>query len=59
MAKEQTDVDRLEAEMTATVTEVSERWRRKAEQVEAVTIGGEKTDVQVDPPILVWVPVGS
>jgi len=59
VAKEQTDVDRLEAEMTATVTEVSERWRRKAGQVEAVTIGLEKTDVQVDPPILVWVPVGS
>ena len=58
VAKEQTDVDRLEAEMAAAVTEISERWRQKAEQVEAVTIGLEKTDVQVDPPVLVWVPVG-
>ena len=58
-AKEQTDVDRLEADMSEAVDEIAGAWQAKAEAVETMTIGLEKTDIQVEPPVLVWVPVSS
>jgi hypothetical protein len=58
-AKEQTDVDRLEADMSEAVAKIADDWGEKAAHIETIEIGLEKTDVQVEPPVLVWVPVGS
>lgn len=56
-AKEAEDVEELEADLEEEFAEITEAWRQKAESIEALEIGLEKTDIQVDAPILVWVPV--
>ncbi|OFW67770.1 MAG: hypothetical protein A2Z12_07545 [Actinobacteria bacterium RBG_16_68_21] len=56
-AKEQTDVDRLEADMADAVADITAKLIARAETVEAIEVGLEKTDIQVEPPVLVWIPV--
>ena len=56
-AAKQEGLEALEADMTTAVTEVTSAWQAKAAAVETVEIGLEKTDVTVEPPVLIWVPV--
>jgi len=57
VAKEQSDVDELEADMSAAVDEAVRKSQELAADIETLEIGLEKTDIHVDPPVLVWIPV--
>lgn len=57
VSKEETDVERLEDDMAEAIAEIAERWEAKAAQVETIEIGLEKTDIHVEPPVLVWIPI--
>jgi hypothetical protein len=57
-AAEKTEtLEALEADLTEAVAAVTDEWQAKAGQVEPMEIGLEKTDVTVETPVLVWVPV--
>jgi len=51
------DLDELEAELAATVIEITDEWDEKATMVEPTQIGLEKTDITVEQVSLVWYPV--
>ncbi len=59
IAKEQDDVDEIEAEMSAAVADITAKSADQAADIETLEIGLEKTDISVEPPVLVWVPVPS
>ena len=50
-------LDALEADLTAAVTAVTAEWQGNADQVEPLEIGLERTDVTVETPMLIWIPV--
>lgn len=50
-------LEALEADLTDAVTEVTSEWQTKAESIERVDIGLEKTDIAIEPPVLIWIPV--
>ncbi|MEX2419398.1 MAG: hypothetical protein WD652_03375 [Acidimicrobiia bacterium] len=56
-AKEVADVDELEADLDEEFAEITQRWRKAVEDIETLEIGLEKTDIVVDSPVLVWIPV--
>ena len=56
-AKEAGDVDELEADLAEELSAIAAKWRSKAEAMDTVKIGLEKSDVVVEPPVLVWIPV--
>ena len=47
----------LEAELTAELAEIDARWQAKAERTSTISIGLERTDVQVAGVVLAWMPV--
>jgi len=47
----------LEAELSEEITEITSVWDEKAAAIEPVSVGLEKTDVQVAQLVLAWVPV--
>ena len=51
------NLESLEADLTEAVTEVTSQWQDKAEAIETLEIGLEKTDITVEPPVLIWIPV--
>jgi hypothetical protein len=51
------DLDELEAELQDAVIEIDDEWSGKADAVEEVEVPLEKTDIRVDDPLLVWLPV--
>lgn len=55
--KETEDVAELEADLEEEFAEIQDEWRDRAESVETLEIGLEKTDIRVEDPFLVWVPV--
>ncbi len=50
-------LEALEADLADAVAIVTAEWQAKADQVEPMAIGLEKTDVTVETPVLIWVPV--
>ena len=50
-------LDSLEADLTDAVTEVTSQWQDRAEAIETMEIGLEKTDITVETPVLIWIPV--
>jgi hypothetical protein len=52
----QSDLQELESELAASVTEITEEWNAKAAAVESVDVPLEKTDVSLLATRLVWVP---
>jgi enoyl-CoA hydratase/carnithine racemase len=56
-AKEVSDVDELEADLEKEFAEIAEQWRQRAGSIDALEIGLEKTDIVVEPPILLWIPI--
>jgi hypothetical protein len=56
-AKEVSDVDELEADLEKEFAEIAEQWRQRAGSIDALEISLEKTDIVVEPPVLVWIPV--
>ena len=50
------DLEELEDELADDITEITRRWEEAAGHVEEVTVPLEAADVEVEPPILVWVP---
>ncbi|HSM02470.1 MAG TPA: DUF87 domain-containing protein [Acidimicrobiia bacterium] len=57
MTKETEDVEQLEADLEREFGEIQAEWREKAEAIETLDIDLEKTDIHVEDPILVWIPV--
>jgi len=57
VAKETEDVAELEADLEEEFAGIQEAWDKKAGSIETLEIGLEKTDIQAEDPILVWVPV--
>jgi hypothetical protein len=51
------DVDELEADLEKEFAEIAEQWRQRAGSIDALEIGLEKTDIVVEPPILLWIPI--
>ncbi|HSK98040.1 MAG TPA: hypothetical protein VK891_15555, partial [Euzebyales bacterium] len=49
------DLAELEAELADQLVEIDERWQRSAEQVEEVTVGLERDDVDVTNVTLLWI----
>jgi hypothetical protein len=47
----------LEAELTAELTEIDARWQANAERTSTISVGLERTDVQVAGVVLAWMPV--
>jgi aryl-alcohol dehydrogenase-like predicted oxidoreductase len=49
--------DELEAELEQDVAEIAGRWEAAAGSVQPMTIGLERTDVNVTQLVLAWVPI--
>ncbi|MEQ8717799.1 MAG: DUF87 domain-containing protein [Acidimicrobiales bacterium] len=50
------DLADLEAELAESLNEILDDWEERAGAIESVVVGLEKNDIDVDDPILVWVP---
>jgi hypothetical protein len=50
-------LESLESDLTDAVTEVTSQWQDRAEAIDALEIGLEKTDITVETPVLIWIPV--
>ncbi len=50
-------LETLETDLAKAVEAATTEWQSKAERVEPIEIGLEKTDVTVETPVLVWIPV--
>lgn len=50
------DIAELEASLSNEIAEINDRWQVAADEIEAVTVRLEKTDITVDEMALVWVP---
>jgi len=51
------DLEELEADLADDVADITAEWSDKASDIETVEIGLEKTDVNVDSLMLIWIPV--
>jgi hypothetical protein len=51
------DLAQLEAQLSAQLVELDDRWAAKAEAVEPVDVGLSKADVELTEVRLVWLPV--
>ena len=51
------DLDELEDEVTEEVLAIDAEWRVKADDIETLEIGLEKTDIRIAARALVWIPV--
>jgi hypothetical protein len=59
VADKQSELEELEDELAAEITDIAGRWEQAAATVEPVEIPLEKTDVRVEPLVLVWVPMAG
>ena len=50
------EIEAIEAELAQEVTAIDDKWRDLAQAIEAVRIGLERNDVDVDEVALVWLP---
>jgi hypothetical protein len=53
------DLQQLEAEVTTEVTQIHDAWMAKADQIDELAIGLEKTDIDIAEVAVVWVPTRS
>ncbi|MFK7993228.1 MAG: ATP-binding protein [Granulosicoccus sp.] len=51
------DRDELENTLSEDLFEIQEEWADKARDIEAMSVGLEKTDISIDDIALVWIPV--
>lgn len=51
------DRDELEQEVSEDLFEIQDEWSAKAGNIESMTVGLEKTDINIDEVVLVWIPV--
>ncbi|MEM9565246.1 MAG: DUF87 domain-containing protein [Actinomycetota bacterium] len=51
------DIEELEVELQDALIEIDDEWSAKAEAVEDVEIPLEKSDITVEDPVLVWLPI--
>ncbi|MGH8874840.1 MAG: hypothetical protein ACRDVM_06255 [Acidimicrobiia bacterium] len=56
MSEKTFELQELEDELATEVVEIADRWQETAERIEPLEIPLEKSDVQVGPLMLVWVP---
>jgi hypothetical protein len=53
----QDELDELEAELTREIAEIDAKWQALAERMSTISVGLERTDVQVAGVVLAWMPV--
>jgi hypothetical protein len=53
----QDDLNELEAELASELAEIDAKWQAVAERTSTLTVGLERTDVQVAGVVLAWMPV--
>ncbi|MFK7858540.1 MAG: ATP-binding protein [Granulosicoccus sp.] len=53
------DREELENTLSEDLFEIQEEWSKKAEDINALTVGLEKTDISIDDISLVWIPVDA
>ena len=51
------DLEELEAELAEDVTQIDAEWMAAAKQIDTMSVGLEKTDIQVAELVLAWLPV--
>jgi len=51
------DKSELEDTVREDLTDMQEEWAEKVEDIEAMTVGLEKTDISIDDVALVWIPI--
>ncbi len=51
------DIEELEVELQEALIEIDDEWSAKAEAVEDVEVPLEKSDITVEDPVLVWLPI--
>ena len=56
LSSEMRELLELEDELAEEILEIDAEWREKAEDIEVMEVGLEKTDIRVDEIALVWIP---
>ncbi|MEL6982090.1 MAG: DUF87 domain-containing protein [Actinomycetota bacterium] len=51
------ELEQLEADLQDAMIEIDDEWTTKAEAVEEVEVPLEKSDINVEDPVLVWLPI--
>ena len=51
------DREALESEIGDDLIDIQDEWSDKAGNIESMTVGLEKTDINIDEVVLVWIPV--
>ena len=57
VARLHNDLAELEAELAAELAEIDAKWQATAERTTTISVGLERTDVQVAGVVLAWMPV--
>jgi hypothetical protein len=52
------DLEALEQDAILDIEEINDAWKEKADEIEEIEIGLEKTDIHVEDVGLVWIPTG-
>ncbi len=50
------DLEELEAKLADSLIEIDDEWNDRAEMIEELAVGLEKTDITVDDLMIVWIP---
>ena len=50
------DLLEMEADLEEEILEIDAEWRKKADDVDTLDIGLEKTDISVDEVAIIWIP---
>ena len=58
VARLQRDLDDLEADLADDITRIDARWMSTAKEITTLSVGLEKSDIQVTQLALAWLPVG-
>ena len=57
VAEKVDDLDELEADLQDAVLDIDHEWMTKSQAIESAEVPLEKTDISVDPLMLIWIPV--
>ena len=57
MGDKATELEQIEDKLAEDISEISERWKAQARQIDEVEISLDKADVDVDDLSVLWIPV--
>jgi len=53
------DLEELEADLLDEITEIDARWRAAVGEIDEIEVGLERSDIELEDPVLVWLPVAG